>query len=371
MARENLKKTVQQLNGKAQVAVDILIRNLFERTADIGFLATDADIRDFLTSPQSDTERDALRARFREYVAKYSVYHNIILLDNKGNVLLQMDESSTVERTEDSIVREALSTSAEYVEVFRQTDLVPGDEPALVYSYRVVSGSEESAEPLGVLCLCFRFEDELRGIFDNLVSEEDFSVLSILDASGRVIASSDPYQVPVGAQLDQIIHLEYEVVRFAGREYLAKTCPTKGYQGFMGLGWLGHAMIPLEKAFTESHGEKLSARIEDRILEAVMQDPQLFSEALRTIPHQADRIQQELDLTVWNGNIKQSTRESKMLLRNISATGVKTKELFAESIGNLHETVVSAILEDVLFQASLAVDIMDRNLYERANDCRW
>ena len=30
---------------KASVAIDVLIRNLFERTADIGFLATDNDIR--------------------------------------------------------------------------------------------------------------------------------------------------------------------------------------------------------------------------------------------------------------------------------------------------------------------------------------
>ena len=45
--------------------------------------------------------------------------------------------------------------------------------------------------------------------------------------------------------------------------------------------------------------------------------------------------------------------------------------MFERSIGNLHETVVSAILEDSRFQAALAIDIMDRNLYERANDCRW
>jgi len=36
------------MEAKAQVAVDIVIRNLFERTADIGFLATDDDIREFI-----------------------------------------------------------------------------------------------------------------------------------------------------------------------------------------------------------------------------------------------------------------------------------------------------------------------------------
>lgn len=34
---ESLKKTVQDISAKAQVVVDIVIRNLFERTADICF----------------------------------------------------------------------------------------------------------------------------------------------------------------------------------------------------------------------------------------------------------------------------------------------------------------------------------------------
>jgi hypothetical protein len=48
LGHETLSKTVLDITAKAQVAVDIIIRNLFERTADIGFLATDDDTRDFI-----------------------------------------------------------------------------------------------------------------------------------------------------------------------------------------------------------------------------------------------------------------------------------------------------------------------------------
>lgn len=48
LGKETLKKTSQEVRSKAQVVVDIVNRNLFERTADIGFLATDDDIRNFL-----------------------------------------------------------------------------------------------------------------------------------------------------------------------------------------------------------------------------------------------------------------------------------------------------------------------------------
>ena len=51
-----------------------------------------------------------------------------------------------------------------------------------------------------------------------------------------------------------------------------------------------------------------------------------------------------------------TTSSAKVLLREISKTGAKTKLVFERSIGNLHETVVSSILNDVDFLASLAID---------------
>lgn len=45
LGTETHKKTVLACEARAQVATDILVRNLFERTADIGFLAADDIIR--------------------------------------------------------------------------------------------------------------------------------------------------------------------------------------------------------------------------------------------------------------------------------------------------------------------------------------
>ncbi len=386
---ETLKKTVQEIGSKAQVAVDIVIRNLFERTADIGFLATDDDIREFIkaiTDINSQlvagggaedlksirrSQVEKIVARFHEYVAKYSVYFNIILLDTEGNVLAQLDTDNDVKHSSDPLIQEALATNVEYVEVFRKSDLLPAFEEPLIYAYRVTETNEADSAPLGVLCLCFRFENEMEGVFKNLRSEGDWSVMTLLDKEGRVIASSDKYHIPLGSSMEMDLEAEFKVVRFAGREYLSKTCATKGYQGFFGLGWYGHVMIPIEHAFDKSDATGLQQRVQQEILDAVMSDPRLFSEDLRSIPVQADHIQHELERTVWNGNVRESDGQSKVLLWNISDAGARTKMVFEQSIGNLHETVVSGILNDVEFQAALAVDIMDRNLYERANDCRW
>ena len=391
LGRETLKKTVLEMKSKAQVAVDIMIRNLFERTADIGFLARDGEVRDYLTqnegllgrmnegdsSAEADLEQlnRAMLNRFGEYVRKYSVYSNIILLDTQGNVLLQLDNNNPARKTLDPLLAESLSTSGGYVETFRKTDLLPNENTGLIYSYRVTDS--DSKQNLGVLCLCFRFINETEKIFANLVDGEDWSVITLLDRAGQVIASSDPYHIPVGATLPRILDTDWKVVRFAGREYLATTRATQGYQGYMGPGWYGHVMLPLDHAFEHESGQMLDS-ISSDALEAVMSNQQLFSEALREIPVQAGRIQRGLNRSVWNGNVRQSGDRkalnpafSKVLLWEISNTGFKTQDVFERSIGNLHQTVVSSILQDSQFQAALAIDIMDRNLYERANDCRW
>ncbi len=376
LGRETLRKTVQEMGAKAQVAVDIMIRNLFERTADIGFLATDDDLRRFLLEDggAGSTARDRLEDRFREYVRKYSVYADILLLTPDGRVQAQLDREHPVRESRDPLLAEALTTRAAYVETFRASDLRPGENPALIYAYRVES---TEGRALGVLCLCFRFHNETEGIFANLRGPGDWSVITLLDGAGRVIASSDPWQVPVGAPAEQVLDTEWRVVRFAGREYLATTRPTRGYQGYPGPGWSGHVMLPLEHAF-ERNGRGVLDQVEPAVLASVMANPDLFDEQLRTIPIQAERIQRELNRSVWNGNVRHNQDGkslnpafSKVLLWEISNTGMKTREVFERSIDNLHETVVSAILQNSRFLASLAMDIMDRNLYERANDCRW
>ena len=390
LGRETLKKATLAMKSKAQVAVDIMVRNLFERTADIGFLAMDDEIREYLTkfaplkSRESNEEIEPdlknydsnLLARFREYVQKYSVYANIILLDTEGNVLLQLDTDNPVRHTNDALISLSLTTSQAYVETFRHSDLIPDQTNSLIYSYRVTG--TDGISNLGVLCLCFRLDNEAERIFSNLVNAEDWSVVTLLDQRGVVIASSDHFHIPVGATIGYKLDSDWSVTRFAGRQYLAVTQATQGYQGYMGPGWYGHVMLPLDHAFDQDARNQLENDIQESTLTDVMNNSKLFSDELREIPCQAAKIQRALNRSVWNGNVSQNGGNkalnpafSKILLWEISNTGLKTQDVFDQSIDNLHQTVISSILEDSQFQAALAIDIMDRNLYERANDCRW
>jgi chemotaxis signal transduction protein len=383
LSKETLRVAVQDLAAKATGIIGILNRNLFERTADIGFLATDNDVRAFLQAHYSapdTTESGAnvevlrvqLARRFADYVAKYSVYSDVVLLDREGHVVARLDQNNPVTHSSDPLLAQTLAGGKDYVETFRETDLFPDAGKTLLYSCRVTS-PDNASTVLGVLCSCFRFEDEMQAIFARLLAPEDWQVLTLLDERGNVIASSSPYQAPLGVAVEMALDDEYRITRFAGQRYLAKTVAATAYQGYRGLGWYGHVMVPLAVAF-ESNEVAAREDFDQALLENVFENSHIFAERIRGIPKQAQMIQANLDRTVWNGNIFSTSDANpalKVLLREISNAGLKTKAIFDKAIANLQRKVVSSQLVDVARLADTAIDIMDRNLYERANDCRW
>ena len=377
LSNEVLEKTVREMKFKAQISIDILIRNLFERTADIGFLSTNQDIRTFLMDNTNKYTSEylpkvaAIKESFYEYIKKYSVYYNIVLMDTHGNILVQLDEENKIDKSKDEIISYALNCHEEYIETFKYHDFLPNRPQSLVYTLPVRQNDDKNSKVLGILSLCFRFKDEMKSIFDNLKNENNKECLTILDNNGIVIASSDTYHIALGTQLKFNLNSKYQLVSHGGRDYLAKTCKTNGYQGYFGQQWHGHIMVPIDYAFIQDED---NLNINQAILLAILQEGQGFNEELKKIPLQANAIQTNLNRLVWNGNINKNCEDnsnknfSRALLHEISSTGEKTKKIFDLSIANLTKTI---ILNNTSYVASLMVDIMDRNLYERANDCRW
>lgn len=378
LTTESLRKMEQKAIPKAQVAIDILIRNLYERTADIGFLATDGDVQRFacLKNP-TDADREAIRKRLREYVAKYTVYNEVIILDRDFTVLANLDPENDItgKRINDPLLDETLQSDKSFVETFRLSSLQTLREKAHIFSCKICP--ENSDEPVGVICLCFRFANETEAIFQKLQPTKDGYVISIIDRNNEVIASSDPFQLPVGMEVEPVSDEENRIVYYNGLEYYAKTLPTKGYEGYFGLGLRGHVMVPLGLAFKGKASDTLE-KIEPEIMTGLMNRADSFSPVLKKIISQTAKINRSLKSIVFNGQIV--TRENSQdeeftrlrpLLNYISRMGSGIGQIFETSVKDLFATVVSSSMRNSAFLASLSIDIMDRNLYERADDCRW
>ncbi|WP_370551238.1 chemotaxis protein CheW [Glaciimonas sp. PAMC28666] len=368
---EKVATAFNEIGIRAQYIIDIVVRNLYERTADVGFLATDNALCAFVAGlhDNQDDNQEMIRARLRAYRNKYTVYDEIILLDVTGNILMQIDDATALQHSADPLIAITLASDT-YVETMRATDLRPGKQQALIYSRRMLH--PDTGAVVGVLCLCFNFEQEMAGIFHSYRDPAGRSNMLLLDAENRVIESADKLWVPLGAVVPTNKNATPELMIFGGREYLVRTFAAEGYQGYMGPdGWQGQVMIPVDVAFAGGRSHAPEA-LDPVIVEGLLSHAQSFCPPLYEIMTAAETIRR----VVWNGQVMTAGQDGEVLklktiLDQISETGSRSDALFARSIDDLYQTVLASSLRDAEFVSHLLVDLLDRNLYERSDDCRW
>jgi hypothetical protein len=224
--------------------------------------------------------------------------------------------------------------------------------------------------PIGVLALSFKFEDEMRGIFGSLLKgAAPGLILCIVDRAAEVIATSDPLGLGIGSHLN--IAAEQLVTLTLGEtEYLALKRPTRGYQGFFGLGWSGVALRPARmRAEQEAEAEATQEHDERAIAGSA-----IVSDALKQISRRAYAIDSDLHLIGLNGKIAADRENNRVLpavLGSIREVGEQIRNAVHGVIGTLYDRTHGSLRREAEQMAALGVDIMDRNLYERANDNRW
>lgn len=386
MVQQSVNSVMAGLATQAQHVIDTLVRNLYERTADVGFLATDHLLCRYVAGLADGA---GVQERLRAYRSKYTVYNDILLIGLDGTVLAQTDGDSPVEGSQDPLLAQTLHSSG-YVETFRATNLRPHQHQALIYSQRMLH--PHTGAPIGVLCLSFDFEGEMQGIFAARAaglqgSSHDHghgapSLGLLVDGAGQVLASSDAHwiaadtTVPMNHDSAPRLHIH------AGRTYLVQTVPSAGYQGYPGpAGWQGQIMTPLEQAFAQQN-QHLLEQLDPSVAQGLLAHAHRFCPPLHSIVTASDTIRR----VVWNGQVMtagdtpDSTPEAHLhsdstrlqaVLEQIGETGARTNEVFTQSIRALYDTVLSAALRDNRLLSRLLVDLLERNLYERANDCRW
>ena len=130
-------------------------------------------------------------------------------------------------------------------------------------------------------------------------------------------------------------------------------------------------MVPIELAFSAQSGRAID-NLDPAIAQGLLAHAQTFCPPLYEIVTAANTIRR----VVWNGQVMSAgqtgnVQKLKSILDQIGETGARTNEVFNQSIRDLYDTVLSSSMRDGEFLTQLLVDLLDRNLYERANDCRW
>lgn len=368
LVAEKMTGILREISTKALYIIDIVVRNLYERTADVSFLATDRELCAFAQHPDEDAKRAHCEARLEAYRRKYTVYDALLLVGPDGTVLASAGEEPLPAHCADPAIQEALQRDG-YVQIFRRSGLQPAKPEALIYCHRMLG--PDGGDPVGVLCLCFNLQEEMNGIFASHRDPGARYNMLLLDGGGRCIASADPDWIPAGRTLPMNPACSAELFMHAGRLHLVATHTAGGYQGYAGPpGWRGQVMIPLEIAF--SSRARAAPCAPARTTQGLLRHAGDFCRPLHDVMIAAQTIRR----VVWNGQVISGGKAGKStrlraVLAQISDTGARSDALFQRSIHGLRDTVLTTGLQDAGFVARLMVDLLDRNLYERANDCRW
>ena len=377
LVEQSTNQAVEMLSTRAQNAIDILVRNLYERTADIGFLATDPMFTQCCTDAQNGPlTNDALastRQRMKDYVEKYSVYKNIVLMDTQARVIVDMQDQLS-SGTSLEWIRGCVTKGSQYAEAFRplQTDQNAAMDE-LIYAWKITVGGQIK----GYIALLFNLEQESEALFSKVVGKRtaqalpEWKVCGVVKATGEVLVSSNSEYIGAGQTIRLPEGARWGLVQIGPVAYLGCMRATRGYQGYAGPGWKGFCLVPLTHAFNTDPGQP--GQIAQLDYGTGMIDKRILG-----YRDQANQIQKQLNRSIWNGNMtqRQSTSTlgnsfSKTLLWEISRAGENTKTLFTNSLNNLVQAEINGLQTEQQTRAMLAMDLMDRNLYERANDCRW
>ena len=239
------EKECGRLSEMSQTLVQFIVRNLYERTADVRWWATDDALVHCLdahdrASIDYAVERLGLINRF------YSVYLNLVLVGVDGEIIACSQPAKFPMVTGADVSRipwfkKAMATTSgdQYVVDDISHDSLHGDKLVAAYATTVRVKGRTDGKILGVLGVFFDWESQSKTIVQTepSLSEDEWkrSRVLLLDHNLRIIAASDnngillPFMLEHnGQQKGHYVNANKEKVAFA---------KTLGYQEYDGLGW--------------------------------------------------------------------------------------------------------------------------------------
>ena len=236
----------QHLIDLALNAIEIIDRNLYERTCDVRWWATDAAVVDCLHDPSTEKARYASK-RLKVILDAYTVYLDLWVCDAIGRVVATGRPDRYPRAMNQSMAQapwfqQAMRTQSggEFVACDIQCEPSLDNAPVATYATAIRAGGEANGEPIGVLGIHFDWRPQAQAVVDGVrltESERARSRVLILDQSHRVLAASDGQGV-----LTEIVPLN--VAGGAMNSYTAEDLTigyalTPGYETYKGLGWYG------------------------------------------------------------------------------------------------------------------------------------
>ncbi|WP_323052985.1 methyl-accepting chemotaxis protein [Siculibacillus lacustris] len=227
-------------------AVELVDRNLYERSCDVRWWATDSAVVDAAADPTPDLCAHASE-RLAVILRAYTVYLDIWLIDAAGRVIASgrperwaVAGHSVADRGWWRAGRGLATGDDFHAEDIAREDLLGHAQVATFVTPVRVDGAADGAA-IGLLAIHFDWEAQARGIVEGVRIDPDRrerTRVLLVDRNRRVIAASDGHGI-----LTEQVGFDPK-----GRESGFETDPrggsvafhrTPGYETYRGLGWYG------------------------------------------------------------------------------------------------------------------------------------
>ena len=228
--------------------IEVMDRNLYERSCDVRWWATDQAVVDCASTPKDQAKAEWAGTRLGVILDSYTVYLDLWIADAEGNVIAtgrpnRYAKALGTNVRSESWFQDALRTKDGGDFAVADVKSVPqlNDAASAIYSTAIREGGKNDGAIIGVLGIFFDWDTQAKAIVEGvrLTPEEKAGTRClIVDSTYRIIAASDGR----GVLRDRyLIHTKYGERGHYDQDatHIVAYAKTPGYETYPGLGWYG------------------------------------------------------------------------------------------------------------------------------------
>jgi hypothetical protein len=247
MVTELERQQGRRLTDLALNMIDVIDRNLYERSCDVRWWATDAAVVDCMMTGSAQAAAHA-SGRLSVILDSYTVYLDIWALDLEGRVIAngrpsRFPVANTVNAARHDWFTAALATCSGDEYATANVDTVDGLDASQVATYAtaVRQDGASNGKVVGVLAVFFDWAKQALAVVNSVrLSNEERARTRcmIVDANGRVIAESGEGR-PEPKRFDLPQNAADSGTYRTDGGALVGYALTPGYETYRGMGWYG------------------------------------------------------------------------------------------------------------------------------------
>jgi len=397
----------------AKIKIDMMERSLLERTCDVRWWALEKAFWQCIEvsnaahdnkegksktagkTTQHSTHQQAIDlacTRLEDIRSSYTLYRDLVIVNAQGTVVA----SSNVERkhltlgldvSDEAWFQRGLQTkdgTDYHVQDIAISKLE--DQASLIYATAIRANGDENGEVIGVMGVLFDFQGECQIILDDYLpkgSEGDildgwFSFFT--NRQGKAICSSDQYFIPFGASpelprshrhLSKPGESQVSTGIFFGTRSLLVSYHSAGFNEYEGLGWTSHLVLPITAIFERVSDSKVFG-----ITPKELMSSSLIPEQNRQTYQEIQRNKGDIQLISINGivlatDLGKAGKSFMPIFDQITETGSSTTGKMELLLSEMSADMLQQNLQALTNLSQQAIELIDRNLFERAADVRW